>query len=310
MAWPVKLWVRLKVILKEGVLYGQWDQVFRLSGLYGNHYITNQLVCSFEKNGFQLLEKIEESEAPLDMVVFRDVRNLRKAIKAKASGRVKRLFAGPFLVTMPFEAAEIMLDPAIDGLIFLSKWHQDLFMKHAKRTPAPGHIWFAGIDTEEWSPLPTRSRDAILIFIKQVPDEQLLFVKKCLDERAEKYQTIRYGEYSREQYKILLNGAKFVIFLHQSETQGLATFEAWSMGCPTLHWNPGVMKFLGVQYSGASSCPYLEDALGMSFTTWDEFIPRLEEMRSSWQKLDPRTVVQTKYTAQKSLEKFFEIFRD
>lgn len=306
----MKLWVRLKVILKEGVLHGQWEQVFRLSGPYGNFHITNQLVSSLEKNGIHLLETTDKSEAPLDMVVFRDIRNLPLAIKAKSLGQVKRLFAGPFLVTMPFEANEIMLDPAIDGLIFLSKWHQDLFMKHAKRATAPGHIWFAGVDTEEWSPELSRSRDEILIFIKQVPEEQLLIIKKCLEERGEKYQTIRYGDYSREQYKALLNSARFVIFLHETETQGLATFEAWSMGCPTLHWNSGVMRFLGGQYSGASSCPYLEDALGMSFKTWDEFVPRLEEMRISWQKLDPRAVVLKKYTAQKSLEKFVEILRD
>jgi hypothetical protein len=306
-----RAWIFAKVFLKEGVLYRQWDQVLRLGRKpHGSVRITEDLMQALERSGVTLLSRENSKQKTPFAVVFKDVRNLRWALKEKKAGRLSRLLAGPFVATMPFEYNSILLDPAIDGLIFLSSWHRELFLKEASRPPTLTYLWYSGVDHEKWSVPTTASRDQILLYIKNVPEEKVEFVKNELKRRNLEYMTICYGSYSPEEYYNALSRAKFVIFLQMSETQGLAVFESWSMDRPTLHWNPGQMPFLGKVYSGASSCPYLSPENGLDFTTWDDFSTGLDLMLQCWSSLHPRKQILEKYTWEHSAHLFKNILED
>lgn len=307
---PERLWIYIKIILKEGFWHWQWDQLLRLSRPFGSLRITQDLMQALEKENVTLLSKEDRIESATPAVIFKDVRHIYWALQEKKAGRISQLLAGPFVATMPFEYNSILLDPNIDGLIFLSAWHRDLFLKEASRPPKATYIWYAGVDTKKWAPSTEAIRKNILIFVKQVPDEKIKYVIHELERRNLAYHLIRYGSYTTTEYYAALNQAQFVIFLHMTETQGLATFEAWSMNRPTLHWNPGKMPFLGKSYLRASSCPYLSDQNGLDFKDWDTFPAKLDQMLRCWSNLNPRKEILEKYTWDHSVKIFKDIFKE
>lgn len=307
--WLERLWIYIKIILKEGFWHWQWDQLLRLSRPFGSLRITQDLMQALEKENVTLLSKHDRGTTANQAVVFKDVRNLYWAVQEKKAGRISRLMAGPFVATMPFEYNSILLDPNIDGLIFLSTWHRDLFLKEATSIPKKTYIWYAGVDAKKWMPSTNAIRNKILIFVKQVPDENLKFVIRELERRNLDFNLIRYGNYTTAEYYAALDQAYFVIFLHMTETQGLATFEAWSMNRPTLHWNPGKMPFLGKSYLGASSCPYINDENGLDFKNWDTFSVQLDKMLLRWSTLNPRKEILEKYTWDHSVKIFKDILK-
>jgi glycosyltransferase involved in cell wall biosynthesis len=315
--WPLtfreRAWVNLKIFLKEGLWHRQLHTIYRLGKPYGSRLITEQTRRALESSGVELLDKSAVAQGHDKVVVFRDVRNLRWALSQKKAGKIKVLFAGPFIATLPSEANSILLDSDIDGLIFLSDWHRNLFLREAAVAPRSTHIWYAGVDSDFWQPaLATTDgdeepRDQVLIYLKYAPDKAIELVKNELTKRGYRYNILVYGQYNTIEYRAALQRAPFVVFLHETETQGLATLEAWSMNRPTLHWNPGIMRFLGNSYQGGSSSPYLTAETGMSFVEWSEFAAKLDLMISAWPNLNPRQVILNKFTWSQSAEIFKSI---
>lgn len=304
-----RAWILIKIFIKEGLYAWQWDLIWRLGKPFGSVRISNDLMQKLIDEGFQLNSRDDLAKGIQAVLVVRDVQNLRWALHEKAQGRVSRILAGPFIATMPFEYGSILRNPAIDGLIFLSRWHRDLFCKAAPEVMPRSHIWFAGVDCEKWVSSGQLLRDEILIYFKQGSEQDILDVQAELSSRNLKYSIIRYGDYSEDEYRKCLERAKFVIFIHRTETQGIASFEAWSMGRPTLHFNFGIMRFLGVDYFGASSCPYLNERLGEQFKTWQEFPAAFEKLNQHWQTMNPRAEVLSHFTWKHSIDNFKSIMK-
>ena len=308
-----RAWISLKVFLKEGLWLRQWEHVFRLSKPYGSISIPKQLIVSLKRMNLPFHEKINQSDSVQTAVVFKDIRNLEWAVRQKRKGHISRLLAGPFVATLPFEGKCILLSEEIDELIFLSEWHRDLFLAECDRRklgrPRSTVIWFAGVDHNAWVSKQSVDRDEVLIYYKQAPTAQLEWVKEQIRERGMKYTVITYGSYDEQIYKAQLERCLFVVFLHMTETQGLASFEAWSMNRPTLHWNPGTMPFLGKEYLNASSCPYLVKDAGLDFNVWSEFPAKLDEMLKRWRSFNPRDVVVKNYSLAASAQRFKEIIQ-
>lgn len=301
------LWIYFKIAVKEGLLAGDWSSLSRLGGRYGSVTIVDTLEASLKDGGLKLKSAKNKTEKTDVAVVFRDVRNLWWALEQKRKGLINRLVVGPFIATVPSEYKSVLEDPLIDDLVFLSDWHRQLFLRLAKRPVATSHIWFAGVDVEKWKPQENSQRDSILIYDKESSASEIEQVKNALKRRGLKYSVISYGSYEISQFKAELERSKFVIFLHRTETQGLASFEAWSMNCPTLHHNPGVMRHVGIEYAGASSCPYLHESCGLDFQNWSLFEDKLGKMISLWHGLNPRAHVIENYTLEKSRNRYLSI---
>ncbi|MBB3705094.1 hypothetical protein [Aminobacter aminovorans] len=125
----------------------------------------------------------------------------------------------------------LLASPEIDMVLVPSRW-----VKAAYEADLPGligkiAIWPAGVDADYWAPS-GGARSTVLLYEKRQPEaaEQAAEII-----RASGFEpvTIRYGHYQPEEFKRALDQAIFCVVVGQSESQGLALAEAWSMDVPT-----------------------------------------------------------------------------
>jgi len=302
--------VSAKIFIKEGLLLGDWDGVGRARRGHGSVKIPEALLSTLRDNGVYFsLNDFAISGAGAHAVVLKDVRCLRWAIQQKRLGLIKRLIAGPFICTLPSECDEILLSPEIDGLLFLSDWHRNLFLSLARKRVPASYIWFSGVDTDWWTPVET-PKSQVLVYRKRVTDEIFNHVLNITRRSGLEPCVLEYGFYTQEQFRSELRKSKFAVFLSQSETQGLAMFEAWSCNVPTLHRDPGLMSFLGKNFPGASSCPYLSPDLGLRFTDLTDVEEHFCRMLSLYPDLKPRDHVMARYTNEHSAVRFMSILTE
>ncbi len=64
-----------------------------------------------------------------DCVVLSNIDALSNAISLKRSGKIKRLLAGPNIVTLPSEAGRLIAEQEVDVCLVPSKWVKDLYLK-------------------------------------------------------------------------------------------------------------------------------------------------------------------------------------
>ncbi len=310
--FPTPLTSRLltiaKVVAKEGVFHGEWREVRAIFRRFGSVRIPEALVGALTELGTPFLRN-DFSEFPKarTVVALKNEKCLRWALEKKKKGQIDHIIAGPFVATMPWECEEILLDPQIDRLLFLSSWHRDLFLKEAGKLSPKTSVWFAGVDTEWWKALERETRSQILIFDKQIDRALLQKTKDLITSIGKPFKVIEYGTYTTEEYRKELSKSLFAVFLHRTETQGMATFEAWSCGVPTLHFDPGVMSFLGKPYAGASSCPYLDSDTGLKFSSEKEIESAFENMVQRLPQFHPRRYVLDGFTNRDSALRFLEI---
>ena len=137
----------------------------------------------------------------------------------------------------------------------------------------------------------------LLVYNKRQDDLclKLLAVLKKYGE----VNVVKYGEYTSKEYRQTLNDAAFMVWLSQSESQGLALLEALSMNVPVLAWDPGQWKYYSQElekefiYGNASSCPYFSSQCGLKFESSEEFESKLIEFMHKMKKLQfvPRNYV-------------------
>lgn len=299
-----RITTQVKIFVKEGLYLGNWRDVFKDRTRGGSITIPEQLAEGLHLAGAPFLHNPATLPAEATVVVLKDPRALRWALEQKRRKKIRRLLAGPFITTLPHEADSIMLDPQLDGLIFFSTWHRDLFLRLAESPPAASYLWYAGVDPNQW-PKSAGPREKILLYDKNPDADVRATVLKTVQQSQRPYEVLTYGTYDFAAYRKALAHARLAIFLSRSETQGLAMFEAWSSGVPTLHWNPGVMRYSGHDYRGASSCAYLTPECGLAFAGANDFAPTFEQALN--QSFDPRAVVLDRFTRSHSVQKFLDI---
>jgi hypothetical protein len=311
---PINRWNKIKtaakIFIKEGILLGGIFDPYFYTGAFGSVCIPNDLHKSLVQLGHSVPRNDFSPPAKVDTaVVVKDVRALRWALEQKRAGHIRRIMAGPLICTLPNEYNEALLDPGIDMLLFLSKWHRELFIREATRNIPASSVWFAGVDPEKWKPT-GEPRTQILVYKKQVDPPLWEEVMSSLKECGLPYRILEYGKYKRAEYLSELSKSKFSIVLHKSETQGLASFEAWSCDTPTLHFDPRKMTYLGKTYSGTSSCPYLDDKAGIKYHEVSEFRVAFKRMLAEHQTFRPREYILNNFTLAHSVQLFLDILAE
>lgn len=310
-------WLTLaKIIVREGILGGDWTGVRRglqiaSRGTGGRFAIPNALEAALARSGVPF--RTLHAPTPLSeelAVVVQDPSALSWALRRKREGALKFVVAGPMIVNLPREAGEIFLDPAIDARLYFSGWQRELFTREDPRAAEGAHLWFAGVDPEAWSPPSSGPAErSILIYVKT--DEPVLLgaVRRELGRTGSPVIELTYGTHTSDEWREALSKASLVVFLSRSETQGLAMMEAWSMDVPTLHWDPGVMHYLGRSYPGASSCWYLSPEAGMAFRDIEEFAPAFSMFQEALAKGDftPRKHLLTNFTLEHSARRLMDV---
>lgn len=319
-----KNWILLKVFIKEGILLSDWGVFTKNRKVGGSLVIPDSLSKGLKELEFDIAVNDYSPRSYDVVVVIKNCSSLEWAIKEKRAGRIKTLIAGPFIATFPYENKGILYSPEIDGLLFLSEWHRRLFLKNYLVKPPHSSIWYSGVDSNYWKPRfgssskifnklgikDNISRPRVLIYIKAKANNIYPEINTILRDYGLNYSLIEYGSYTPEMFKSELEKSDLAVFISQSETQGIALLEAWSMDVPTLVWNPQCMKYFGQDYQEASSCPYLNDSCGVDFLDLNEFKLKLNLILQGKIKFSPRAYVLDKFTLKKTAQLFINIIKD
>ncbi len=237
---------------------------------YGPSAVLGSLIRGFDKLkiDYQLNPKAKDIS---DVVcVISGVDALEWAIKAKKQGKIKRIIAGPNIVITPEDAGSVLLDEAIDLVIVPSQWVKDFYSSFKPGFDKKIRIWPAGVKI---CPESKEERSGCLIYKKSVDEELFDFIIQYLKFQNINYKVIRYRRYKKEKYFEILNKVKFMIYLQEVESEGIALLEAWMRNVPTLVWNKGYFEYknIGKKVFGNISAPYLTKECGMFFRGKEDF---------------------------------------
>lgn len=296
----------------RGDRFKAWTCTFELGG----HW---DIIDSFIK-GAKYYPEIEilvnPSRAGIkDSVVYvpTNWRALRELIPLRRSGYISKLIAGSDIAAFPDMHDFLMADPAIDICLLESEWVKNAFVEELSIAgrKADVRVWAAGVDSDFWSPrrAPGENFDKALIYVKRSGANILPSVASVLERKNKEYQVIVYGEYVPEDYKKLLEQCDFVIILGESETQGIAMFQAWSMGRQTLVYDSPVIWAPRRRWesaaSYASAAPYLTPQNGVFWKDTDELEYLLEDMLPR----SPREWILEHYSNERAFASWLDVIK-
>lgn len=231
------------------------------------------------------------------VIVLAGVRTLRQAIRLKQQGRIKKLFAGPNIVTFSLDYNSIAGSPEIDNYILNSNWTMSLYVDDCPSLWGRCYVWPAGVDTYYWQPDPANVSNRILIFDKRRAEDDPGRVKPYVEYlRSAGWQVdvlVRCGVqgYTQDQYRNLLQGSCLMLgFTVGSESQGLAWAEAWACDVPTLILRNTLNTYEGRKFN-CSTAPFLTDATGLFFDDLTHFKIQFDFWQTHREQFYPRAWV-------------------
>ncbi len=264
---------------------------------------------SLQRGFHQLAEKYEVNAPLAEHVksagVLSGVMTLRWVIKQKQAGEIKKIIAGPNLVVTPKDSQGVLLNPSIDTVIVPCQWVKDFYIKVAPQLAPKIQIWPGGVEVKELT-----KDDKIFDFLvfNKLGQKAGLASKIIghLEQQGYKLKILTYGSFKQQDYFNSLNKSKNLIYLSVSESQGLAMFEAWARGVPTLLWDKGFFELGGVLVQGFTSSPYLAPQAGERFKDFDDFILTLPKFLNS--SYASREYVLNNFSDKICAQKYLDIF--
>lgn len=241
---------------------------------YPGHYAINRsLIAGLKTAGF---DDYTYNPATLrhvgdTVVVLSSSTALKQAIRWKRAGTIKKLLAGPGLVTVPSDNPDTYA-PEVDRYVTLAPWTKDMYLENAPTLQNRIACWRIGVDAAYWQcpPKPAAAAKNILFYQKRPQTILQNQCKKFLEDRGYTVTVLVYGKYTLDEYKaVLANSACLVHFVEQ-ESQGISLAEAWATDTPTLVWDPGNFHWLGRNYL-SQSAPYLTEKTGKKFRDFADF---------------------------------------
>lgn len=227
---------------------------------------------------------------------------------------------GPAGLDHPSDDPEVTTRRPIRKVLVPGEWARQMF------EPFWGDLveaWPVGIDTQRWSPADPGGKDVdFLIYDKINRDRANLKgslrdpIKLFLVRRGFTVATIRYGYYRERHLRALLARSRAMIFLCESETQGLAYQQALACGVPVMAWEPGgYWKHPDyfphkARFAPVTSVPYWDERCGVRFKGAEEFPERFEEFlgRLSAGRFAPRDYILENLTLEKCARQYLDIF--
>lgn len=239
--------------------------------------------------------------------VNESVEALRGAIDLKKKGMISKIMAGPVISILPNEEKGIVLDVNIDLLLFPSAWTKDFWVSQAPQLAEKIKIWPAGVNSDcDLS----QKRDLFLVYYKSGPKTQFDYVINFLKSKNIPYAVVHYGHYQKADYFAKLARAKGMVYLSESESQGLALCEAWMHNVPTLVWSRGYWEYCGYKwFNDRISAPYLTPECGMFFTGADDFTDKWRDFAGNLGSYKSRDYALANFTNKVSAKRFIDLIK-
>lgn len=250
--------------------------------------------------------------------VISDIDALKWAIKQKELGKISELIAGPNILVTPKDHNSIITNKNIDKVIVVSKWTAEFFLKMSPELAGKIYIWPAGTECNINT---NTTRDTYLLYKKYTEEKLFDDIKKYLEDNHMKYELIEYGKYKPKDYYEVLSRSKLMIYLQESESQGIALQEAWAHNVPTFVWNKELdFKWnnagyvidpeKGLQIKIKSSAPYLTEESGKFFKDYDEFVRIFPDFINNLNNFTPAKYCKENLSLEKSAEIYVNIIEN
>lgn len=282
---------------------------FLLGQKRGPDSVVSSLLKGLKELNFEFKYNVKAKEITSEEIVYINgsVEALKWAISEKKKGNIKKLIVGPVMVILPDDENEIICDKNIDRIVVPSQWVKNLWLSIKPNLAEKILIWPAGTDVYL---LDSQLKNKILIYQKNAPVELLNDIKKYLIKKNTSFEIIKYGFYKHDDYLSNLNITKAMIFLSESESQGLAMCEAWMKNVPTLVWSRGFWQHEDIIWKDEKiSAPYLSDECGIFFADLKDFENKWSEFLNNLSDFQPRKYAEENFTNKKITENFLKILQ-
>ena len=232
-------------------------------------------------------------------------RTLAWALTQKRSGRIKTLIAGPNIVVAPTDEHNIIKNPLIDAVVIPSQWNKKWWCSFDQYFDSKGVVWPAGVADHGASRDPN---GVCLVYAKNIDEKFFQEIIKTLWNHNLGVVVSRYGQFHRHEYFHLLKKTKFMIYLSESESQGIALAEAWMADVPTLVWNRGYFEYNGRRFEDETvGAPYLQPEAGLAFKDQNDFEFKLLEFLEKYNSFTPRQYALSHFTNSICARKYLNI---
>lgn len=239
----------------------------------GHQAVTESFLNGLKTLGINFNVNPQDKEKIFPVVIaLAGINNLKKFIKWRKKGKIKKLIVGPNMVGSPLERNGIIFSKEVDKFLTPGEWTYRSYKRYAlQKNTNNVDIWYAGVNEHFWKPEIIDKNNDVLVYWKTEPISFCHEVCTILQKYGWKPHIIKYGCYEKNTYKRLLNNSQFAVFLSKNESQGIALAEAWAMDVPTLVWDlQEKHTYLGCTYEYASAAPYLNNFVGMRWKTLKE----------------------------------------
>ncbi len=306
-----------KYIKHDRLLINLIKKIFGKAPIGGLNKVFINLIKGFDKLSVEYsintkFEYIKSNEPVLVLGIGKSVLN--------GYNLTNKIIAGIGLMTYPVEWLSMREDYPIVKYLQHSEWANNIYKPYFKEIC---EIWPVGIDTDEWMPeIVVEKKNKVLIYNKtnynlddlnkDLINPIKVFLNKCNFE----YEEIIYGKYKSSEYRKKLKDAKFMIYLSEHESQGIAYQECLSLNIPILAWDQGIL--MDPNYSkyklvsdNVSSVPYFDHTCGEKFKTYEEFVSKFELLlhNINSKKYKPREYILNNLTLEKSTCRILEIIK-
>lgn len=306
---PPKNWSNIGSHLSEGFKKGIRTAFFRIfrhprfmPG--GPTAVLNSLTTGLHELGipFQVNPWEKKIGGPVGVLSGADA--LRWAITAKQQGKISTLIAGPNIVVAPTDEENLIKSAEIDQVIVPSEWNKRWWMSFDQLFDSRAKVWPAGVTDRGVG----RTASGVCIVYAKNADEKLFHkVIEMLWTHKLPIAVSRYGQFRQEEYFRLLKKAKMLVYLSESESQGLALHEAWMADVPTLVYNRGYFEYQDKRFNDqAAAAPYLTDECGMFFGE-NDFEQKLVEFLKNYDSFTPRQYSLGRFTDGICARKYVDI---
>lgn len=270
----------------------------------GGHYaVTRSLLAGMRQIGlpFSYNYPLLPSRTAL---VLAGLDTLRFAIEQKRAGRIDFLAAGPNICVAPSLCDNMVADAAVDVYLVNSEWTRRMYVEDCPALDGRIAVWPAGVDADFWSRRNPPRRRHVLLYVKN-DHAPIGAVQDVLARLHLAVTVLRYGEYTTDSFKALLESSECMICMGGPESQGIALAEAWAMDVPTFVWSGADRVWPVPAY--ASSAPYLSEETGAFWGECAELEAALESFYENRQWYSPRKYVLRELTDEVSAVKLMHI---
>jgi hypothetical protein len=270
---------------------------------YGHKAVTQSLLQGLKKAHTKYcFNPIISSSIKGNVLVLSGVEVLDYVISIKSENNINSLSAGPNIVVHADENECILGSASVDKVIVPSDWVKHAYEKECKETLNKIVIWPSGTDIDFWKPTSSIKKN-ILVYMKTKNIKALKIERDIKHFFKNKFDihTLKYGNYTTQEYKTLLDKSFLMIYFTETESQGLALQESWAMGVPTFVWESGCLRIGDKKYDYTSPAPYLNKYNGKMFKDTRELKSYILEFDEK--NYDSRKWVVKNMTTEKSAKK-------